>query len=130
MLAVACVVINETNDKVLLRVRSGEVDSGKWEIFGSFVKEDELVRDAVLRVVLEKATVLGKEFVKSISFTGDYYDEIDRHPGKRCVPLLFEVVVSESSVESSDSLKWFEKDDALDLPLALDNEQMLIDVFE
>ncbi len=128
MLAVACVVINESNDKVLLRVRSSEPE--KWELFGSFVGEDELVKDAVIRVVLEKAGVLGKEFIKTISFTGEYYDEIERHPGKRCVPLLFEVKVSESSVETSDSLKWFEKDDALDVPLALDNEQMLIDCFE
>jgi ADP-ribose pyrophosphatase YjhB (NUDIX family) len=123
MLAVAIVAQNEDGD-VLLRQRTKEPDNGTWQLVAGYVNQDETVIQSVKRLLKEKTNITN---ILDITFTGRYYDAIDRHPGQRCVPLLFKVLVSNSEMKNIKNSSWFNREDMQKMTFALDNGQMLKD---
>ena len=122
LLAVS-VVVTDSDGRVLLDRRDKEPDAGKWQLFASYPRLDELPLTNAAERILREA---GIHEVESITFSGKFYDAPDRHPGKYCVPLVFIARVREAPVTLTQ--RWFTRDELKDLPLALDNEQTLTDL--
>lgn len=123
LLAVTVICLNEDGD-LLLRQRSKELDTGKWELLGTHVKPGERIEEAVRRVVKEKANI---QEILSVEFTGHYYDDPNRHPGQYCIPLTFKIITPNAKLKEVKNASWFEKQYLPDLEYALDNKQMLLD---
>lgn len=123
ILAVSAIVTNPEG-KVLLRRRTKEPDAGKWELIAGYVQPGERLEEAVRRRLREKA---GIGSVDSVEFTGHYYDDPDRHPGKHCIPLAFVVRASEPGGGEGNEVRWFERKELGDVEIALDNKQAIRD---
>ena len=122
MLAV-CLLVQSDSGKILLRKRTKIPDEGKWELFGTYVQEQELLQESVMRILQSKAQIYSPEV--SIKFTGKYYDSVDRHPGARCVPLGFTAHIAEKEVLTHETLQWFALNEVNSLDVALDNAQII-----
>ncbi len=120
----AVVLLVGDGDKILLRKRKKEPDQGKWELFGSYVKEGETLLQAAKRVLVKKAQVNTESMPH---FTGKFYDALERHPGKRCVPLVYKVYIDKDKVQETEELKWFSLGEISGLGLALDNKQIILE---
>lgn len=124
LLAVSIVVKNDSGN-ILLRQREKDPDKGKWELFASYPYLDELpLEKAAERILREKA---GISKVRSLEFSGKFYDRPGRHPGSACVPLVFIAKVS-GDTETLDTTQWFSPEELKELPVALDNKTTLIDL--
>jgi ADP-ribose pyrophosphatase YjhB (NUDIX family) len=123
MLAVAIIAQNEDGD-VLLRQRTKEPDANTWQLVAGYVNQDETLIQTVKRLLKEKTSITD---ILDITFTGRYYDAIARHPGQRCVPLLFKVSVSNSEMKNIKNSSWFSKENMQKMTFALDNGQMIKD---
>lgn len=123
MLAVAAIVV-DGGDSILLHRYDKKGEAGGWQLFATYVRPGEKLVDAVRRRLKEDA---GIDAPISIDFTGRYYDEPGRHPGTYCIPFIFKVVV-ERGAKVGSGCQWFSRADLQQLPLALDNRQILRDV--
>ena len=124
ILAVAGIIINESG-QVLLTYREEEPSKHTWQITAGFVKPGERMTEAMTRQISEK---VGITAIDKIEFTGKFYDDPNRNPGKYCLPLLFKVYVPNNVlVNTSAKYQWFEPSEISKLEMALDNKQMLID---
>ena len=126
MLAVAAVVMNKEG-KILLHRRAKDPDKGKWQLFATYVKPGERLVDSVKRRLKEDG---GINSVKSINFTGLYYDNLDRHPGTFCIPFVFKSIIDTNTATKMDECAWFSTAEAVKLDLALDDNQVLRDVLK
>ncbi len=124
MLAVAVIVLDEDNN-ILLHPRDKEPDQGKWQYVAGYVQPGELLKDTAVRKLKEKLNITE---VDSLEFTGKYYDDLNRHPGTYCIPLLFIARVRQENVSAPESAKWFTPQEVSKLDLALDNKEILIDL--
>jgi ADP-ribose pyrophosphatase YjhB (NUDIX family) len=119
------VVVHDGGGNILLHQRSKEPDAGKWELFASYPYLSERpLEKAVRRILKEKA---GIEKVASIEFSGKFYDDPNRHVGASCIPLVFVAVVNQDA-PAKEGTKWFSTSAIGDLPMALDNKQILRDL--
>lgn len=123
ILAVSAIVTNPEG-KILLRRRTKEPDAGKWELIAGYVRPGERLEEAVRQRLREKAGIGSAD---SVEFTGHYYDDPDRHPGKPCIPLTFVVKTNESGGGEGNELKWFASDELDDIEIALDNRRVIRD---
>ncbi|PIT93160.1 MAG: hypothetical protein COU06_01610 [Candidatus Harrisonbacteria bacterium CG10_big_fil_rev_8_21_14_0_10_38_8] len=117
LLSVAGVILNSSGD-ILLHQR----EEGVWEVFATYVQPGERLVEALDRRVKEYSGLTGVNF----EFTGRYYDDPNRHPGRHCIPFLFKGVCDTTEIDSSS--RWFKKEEVRELELALDNKQMLVDI--
>jgi ADP-ribose pyrophosphatase YjhB (NUDIX family) len=126
VLAIQAIILNE-NNQVLLAKRNQELDFGKWELIAGYWTQGERLEETVKRHIIEKAGIQNYE---SIEFTGKYYDDPSRHPGKYCIPFVFKVIVKDDvkfGVEDRE-LRWFDLSEIKDLEMALDNKRSLEDL--
>ncbi len=124
ILAVAGIIINERGE-ILLTWREDEPAKHTWQITAGFVKPGERMAEAMARQLAEK---VGITEIKSIEFTGKFYDDPNRNPDRLCLPLLFKVVVANNvSINTSSKYQWLEPKSIEALEMAFDNKQMLKD---
>lgn len=124
ILAVAA-VITAPDGEVLLHVREKEPNQGNWEIIAGYARPGERLEEALRRKIAEET---GITEISSIEFTGRYYDDPERHPGKPCIPLLFHVKVPNKTIpptHTANNLSWHSPDAARKLSFAMDNKTML-----
>lgn len=124
MLAVAVVVLDGDNN-ILLHPRDKEPDQGKWQYVAGYVQPGERLKDTAQRKLKEKLNITELD---SIEFTGKYYDDLNRHPGTYCIPLLFIARVQRENVSTPEPAQWFTPEEAAELDLALDNKKILADL--
>lgn len=124
--AVDCIIFgfDGQNIKLLLFKRRVKPFKGMWSLIGSFVRENEDVEAAAVRV-LEDSTGLTNIFMEELGF----YGKADRDPGARVVSLGYSALIR-IDIQKADILKekeatWFSMED---LPqLILDHELMVQD---
>lgn len=110
--------------KLLVFKRKVEPLSGEWSLIGSFVRLDEDLEVAGLRV-LKETTGLENVFMQQLKT----YGEKDRDPGYRCMSVaqyaLIRIDEYDQKLVEEHGASWFEIDD---LPtLILDHNQMVQD---
>lgn len=124
ILAVAGIIINERGE-VLLTWREEEPVKHTWQVTAGFVKPGERMVEAMARQLDEK---VGITKIKSIEFTGRFYDDPNRNPDRLCLPLLFKVFVNDDvQINTKNKYQWFTPTNILELEMAFDNKQMLKD---
>lgn len=124
ILAVAGIIINERG-QVLLTWRDEEPAKRTWQVTAGFVRPGERMLEAMTRQVADK---VGITKLKSIEFTGKFYDDPNRNPDRYCLPLLFKVfVANDVAINTQTKYQWFEPKEIPSLPMAFDNKQMLVD---
>ncbi len=124
LLAVDCIIFgfDGTGLKVLLVKRELEPMAGKWSLVGGFVKQNESVNDAAMRI-LSQLTGFKNIFMEQLHC----YGNTDRDPGGRVVSIAyFALIRIEDHAEEllkEHNAKWVPLDK---LPrLIFDHKQML-----
>lgn len=124
ILAVGAVVFDQEGN-ILLRKNTNDFDHEVLEIFATYVKPRERLEQALLRRLKEEANI---EKILSVSFTGNYYDDPERHPEKTCIPFIFKVVMDKDSFDKLDDCDWYSQSEIGDLDFALDNKEIVQDL--
>jgi 8-oxo-dGTP diphosphatase len=110
---------NET--QILLTLRAIDPYKGQWCIPGGHIEENEPVKDAVIREVKEETGLqLEANFFS-------YFDEIIP-PDIHQVVLVFDGPVAGDITfdpEEVTEIRWFSMDQALELPLAFQHNEIL-----
>ncbi|TDQ30916.1 NUDIX hydrolase [Zeaxanthinibacter enoshimensis] len=124
--ATDCIVFGYSTDclQLLIFPRKVEPHKGEWSLIGSFVKEDEHVRDAAERV-LKEITGLDKVFFEQLKTYGD----VDRDPGARCISVaqyaLIRLGETDRKLVEGHGAYWYKLED---LPsLVLDHDELVRD---
>lgn len=120
----SCAIATDGNGNYLMRKRDKEPDKDNWELFATYVQPGETVIQSVERRLREDGDIQDKN-IKSIQYSGKYYDAPNRHPGAYCIPLLFTARIENK--EYKEGTQWFAKDELSKLEMALDNKKMLQD---
>lgn len=120
----SCAIATDGNGNYLLRKRDKEPDKDNWELFATYVQPGETIIQSVERRLREDGDIQDKN-IKSIQYTGKYYDAPNRHPGTYCTPLSFRVHIENK--EYKEGTQWFAKDELPKLEMAFDNKKMLQD---
>ena len=126
LMAVDCVIFGFDLDKLklLLFKRKVEPFKDEWSLIGSFVRSDESVKTAAVRVLAEN-TGLQKIFMESLGC----YSAVDRDPGARVISQAFFALIrlgeEETQLVEPHQADWFNLDE---IPsLILDHNQMVAD---
>lgn len=124
-IGVDAIIFNEKNE-VLLIHRTGKNFYGYWGLVSGMVEENEDIKTALKREVLEE---IGVE-IEDIMYTGKYYDKVGRHPTKTviCLPHICKIKGIPQCISECDNLKWFTKEEVKNMSLAYDHKKMLIDI--
>jgi len=108
--------------KLLLFKRRVEPFHGKWSLIGSFVRPQENVKDAAMRV-LEESTGLQNVFMEELGIFGS----TERDPGARVISLghyaLIRIDEQNAAVLAENQAQWFDFDNLPDL--ILDHTEMV-----
>jgi len=124
LVATDCIIFgfDGQNIKLLLFKRRVEPFRGKWSLIGSFVRPQENVEDATIRV-LEESTGLRNIFMEELGVFGT----TDRDPGARVISLghyaLIRIDEQNQTLLEENQAKWFSFDEMPDL--ILDHQQMV-----
>ena len=108
LVAVDCVIFGFEEDhlELLLFKRKVEPLSNHWSLIGSFIKENEDIRDAASRVIME-CTGLADIFLEQL-FT---FGKVTRDPGGRVISIVYFAMIPKSKhrlAELSDyQPEWF-----------------------
>lgn len=110
LVAVDCLIfgydIRDEQLKVLLFKRKVKPLPNRWSLVGSFVKEDEDLRDAATRV-LEEFTGLNDVFLKQLKC----YGKVIRDPGARVISMVYWSLIpleeQKQHIVNSHGAKWF-----------------------
>lgn len=106
--AVDCVIFGyeEGELQLLLWPRDIEPESGKWSLMGGFVREDESVENAAMRV-LQRTTGLEDVYMEQVGA----YSEVGRDPGARVISIALAALIrvdkyDRELVHKSGALWW------------------------
>lgn len=121
----SCAIVTDGEGKYLMHKRDKEPDKDSWELFATYVQPGETIIQSVERRLKEDGDIQDKN-IKSIQYSGKYYDAPNRHPGSYCIPLLFTAYIENR--EYKEGTQWFTKDELAKLKMALDNKKMLQDI--
>ncbi|MFH1030087.1 MAG: NUDIX hydrolase [bacterium] len=125
-LGVDAIILNKTEDEVLLIKRGSKTYYGMWGFVSGKVEWGEEVKETVIREAKEEVNL----DIEIIRFVGRYYDKKGRHPTKTmiCLPHICKVKSGELKA-GSDAMeaKWFSFKEVKNMELAFDHKQMLID---
>ena len=126
VLIIVSAIIKNEKDKVLLLQRSKKSSyPGHWQLVEGKLKEDELPLGALEREVKEETGVK----VSQIKMNTVTYNEIEAKGLKYlCFRIVFDAKVVSSKIKTSDehiSFGWFNKDEAIKLPLLPGTENIL-----
>src|SRR5690606_38221884 len=116
LLAVDCIIFgfDKKNLKILLIKRNFEPEKGKWSLIGGFLKKNENLDKAAIRV-LHTLTGLGDIYMEQL-YT---YSKVDRDPGQRTISVAYFALIDVESHQFDgiqiDSARWFDLPDAPEL---------------
>ncbi len=108
LLAVDCIIFgfDEKDLKVLLVKRDFEPEKGKWSLIGGFLKRNENLDEAAIRV-LNTLTGLKDVYMEQL-YT---YSKIDRDPGQRTISVAYFALIDLNSKDFNKTLiddsQWF-----------------------
>lgn len=116
LLAVDCIIFGFDNEglKILLIKRDFEPEKGKWSLMGGFLKRDEVLDNAAIRV-LNTYTGLNNIYMEQLYA----YSEIDRDPADRTISVSYFALINienhNTDLIKNYHAKWFSIADAPDL---------------
>ncbi|MFK7908593.1 MAG: NUDIX domain-containing protein [Chitinophagales bacterium] len=129
LIAVDCVIFGFDKEglKLLLFKRKIEPFKNEWSVIGSFIKPEESVKAAAVRV-LEEYTGLSDIFMDSLGC----YGEVNRDSGARVISQAFFALIrlGEEEFEKVEThqARWFDFDSIP--PLMLDHNEMINDALK
>jgi 8-oxo-dGTP diphosphatase len=124
LLAVDCIIFGFDNDdlKILLIQRDFEPEKGKWSLIGGFLKKDEILNKAALRI-LEKYTGLHDIYLEQLYA----FSEINRDPVERTISVAYFALINienhNKEIIKNYNAKWFSLSKAP--KLIFDHDKML-----
>jgi 8-oxo-dGTP diphosphatase len=91
LLAVDCIIFGFDSEglKILLIKRDFEPEKGKWSLIGGFLKRDEVLDDAAIRI-LNTYTGLNDIYMEQLHA----YSEIDRDPVERTISVSYYALIN------------------------------------
>lgn len=116
LLAVDCIIFGFDGEdlKILLIKRDFEPEKGKWSLIGGFLKKEENLDQAAIRI-LNRLTGLDNVYMEQFYA----FSKLDRDPEERTISVAYYALIDiESHNEVANSLetsKWFSLDNAPDL---------------
>ncbi|MGB1241479.1 MAG: NUDIX hydrolase [Chitinophagales bacterium] len=129
LVAVDCVIFGFDKErlKLLLFKRKIEPFKNEWSVIGSFIKPEESVKAAAVRV-LEESTGLNNIFMDSLGC----YGEVNRDSGARVISQAFFALIrlgeEEIQIVETHQARWFDFDS---IPLLmLDHNDMISDALK
>ena len=124
LLAVDCIVFGfDGKDlKILLIKRDFEPEKGKWSLIGGFLKKEENLDEAAIRI-LHHLTGLHNVYMEQFYA----FSKIDRDPGERTISVayyaLIDIATHDKELIQFNSAKWFNLKNAPDL--IFDHDKMV-----
>lgn len=124
LLAVDCIIFgfDGKNLKILLIKRNFEPEMGKWSLIGGFLKKEEHLDQAAIRI-LHHLTGLDNIFMEQF-YT---FSKVDRDPGERTISVAYYALIDSASGTGKpiqlNSAKWFPVKSAP--PLIFDHGRMV-----
>lgn len=124
LLAVDCIIFGFDHEglKILLIKRDFEPEKGKWSLIGGFLKKEEVLDSAAIRI-LERYTGLQDIYMEQLHA----YSDIDRDPVERTISVAYYALIN---IENHDAemienyhAQWFNVADAP--KLIFDHDSML-----
>jgi 8-oxo-dGTP diphosphatase len=116
LLAVDCIIFGFDNEglKILLIKRDFEPERGKWSLIGGFLKRDEVLDDAAIRI-LHTYTGLHDIYMEQLHA----YSEIDRDPVERTISVSYYALINienhNTELIQNYHAQWFSITDAPNL---------------
>jgi len=116
LLAVDCIIFgfDKQDLKILLIKRNFEPEMGRWSLMGGFLKSDETLGDAAVRV-LNQLTGLDNVYMEQLRT----YSTLDRDPVERTVSVsyyaLINIMEHTAEINENYSASWFNINEAPDL---------------
>ncbi len=116
LLAVDCIIFGFDGEdlKILLIKRDFEPEKGKWSLIGGFLKKEEDLDQAAVRILFH---LTGLHNVYMEQFYA--FSKIDRDPGERTISLayyaLIDIATHNKELIQLNSAKWFSLKNAPDL---------------
>ena len=91
VLAVDCIIFGFDNEdlKILLVKRDFKPEKGKWSLIGGFLKKDEVLDNAAIRI-LDSYTGLQEIYMEQLHA----YSEIDRDPVERTISVAYYALIN------------------------------------
>ncbi len=117
-ISIDCVIIGfeKSEFRILLKKREAEPFKGMWALPGGFLKQEELVKDSVKRI-LKNATGAADFYLEEFAL----FDQIDRYPLRRVLTIGHfalispENYISTGEIESYEA-KWFKLNGLPEMP--------------
>ena len=116
LLAVDCIIFGFDNEglKILLIKRDFEPEKGKWSLMGGFLKSDEVLDNAAIRI-LNTYTGLHDIYMEQLHA----YSEIDRDPVDRTISVSYYALINienhNTELIKNYHAQWFSVADAPNL---------------
>src|SRR5690606_39724383 len=116
LLAVDCIMFGFDKTKliILLIKRNFEPEKGKWSFIGGFLKKNENLAQAAIRV-LNTLTGLSDIYMEQL-YT---YSKVDRDPGQRTISVAYFALIDVDSHQFDgiqiESARWFDLNEAPEL---------------
>lgn len=116
LLAVDCIIFGFDGEalKILLVKRDFEPEKGKWSLIGGFLKKDQDLDQAAIRI-LHHLTGLDDIYLEQFYA----FSKVDRDPGERTVSVAYYALIDIASHNEEliklDAAEWFSLKDAPDL---------------
>ncbi|WP_291101209.1 MULTISPECIES: NUDIX hydrolase [unclassified Flavobacterium] len=108
LLAVDCIIFGFDNEdlKILLVKRDFEPEKGKWSLIGGFLKKDEILNNAAIRI-LNRLTGFHDIYMEQL-YT---FSEIDRDPVERTISVAYYALINidnhNKELIQDSNVKWF-----------------------
>jgi len=116
LLAVDCIIFGFDGEalKILLVKRNFEPEKGKWSLIGGFLKKDQDLDQAAIRI-LHHLTGLDDIYLEQFYV----FSKVDRDPGERTISVAYYALIDIASHNEEliqlDAAKWFSLKQAPDL---------------
>ncbi|MEO8252890.1 MAG: NUDIX domain-containing protein [Flavobacterium sp.] len=116
LLAVDCIIFGFDNEglKILLIKRDFEPEKGKWSLMGGFLKNDEVLDQAAIRI-LSTYTGLNEIYMEQLHS----YSEINRDPVDRTISVSYYALINienhNTELIKNYDAQWFSVGEAPDL---------------
>lgn len=108
LLAVDCIIFGFDGEdlKILLIKRDFEPEKGKWSLVGGFLKKDENLENAAIRI-LKHYTGLDNIYMEQVAT----FSEVDRDPGERTISTAYYALINikehNDKLNKQFSANWF-----------------------
>ena len=108
LLAVDCIIFgfDEEDLKILLVKRNFEPDMGKWSLIGGFLREEENLDQAAIRILHHLTGLHGIYMEQFYAFS-----KVDRDPAERTISVayyaLIDIAAHDKKITHIDKAQWF-----------------------